>query len=88
MEIKKDQQNSSANLFKKSGISFVNVFNELNHENYQFKTPRQAPVYRPTKEEFELGPLNYIAKIREEAEQFGICKIIPPSVSTIYLLNY
>jgi [histone H3]-trimethyl-L-lysine4 demethylase len=37
-----------------------------------------APEYRPTEEEF-LNPLEFIAKIRPEAEKFGICKVIPPS---------
>lgn len=36
-----------------------------------------APVFRPTAEEFQ-HPLRYIESIRAEAEQFGICKIIPP----------
>lgn len=65
----------------KTGISYTNAFNRLNHDHYQFRTPPAAPIYRPTKEEFELGPLNYIAKIRHEAERYGICRIIPPSVS-------
>lgn len=33
----------------------------------------EAPVFRPTPEEFE-DPLAYIASIREHAESYGICK--------------
>ena len=36
-----------------------------------------APTYRPTCEQFR-NPLEYIALIRAEAEQYGICKIVPP----------
>ena len=39
---------------------------------------REAPVYRPTEEEF-LDPLKFIAGIRHEAEQFGLCRIVPPA---------
>lgn len=37
----------------------------------------QAPVYYPTEEEFK-DPLEFIDKIRAEAESFGICRIVPP----------
>jgi hypothetical protein len=37
---------------------------------------QQAPVFYPSKEEFE-SPLDYIESIREHAEKFGICKIVP-----------
>ncbi|GMH44241.1 hypothetical protein BSKO_12175 [Bryopsis sp. KO-2023] len=41
---------------------------------------RQAPVYRPTVEEFK-DVLGYIASIRPEAEKFGLARIIPPKAS-------
>ncbi|XP_039134068.1 uncharacterized protein LOC120271455 isoform X1 [Dioscorea cayenensis subsp. rotundata] len=37
----------------------------------------QAPVFFPTEEEF-ANPLEFISKIRPQAEPFGICRIVPP----------
>ncbi|XP_019053494.1 PREDICTED: lysine-specific demethylase JMJ15 isoform X2 [Nelumbo nucifera] len=37
----------------------------------------EAPVFYPNDEEFE-DALGYIAKIRKEAEPYGICRIVPP----------
>ena len=37
-----------------------------------------APVFYPTKEDFEGNPLEYVEKIRPVAEKYGICKIVPP----------
>ena len=38
----------------------------------------EAPTFRPSEDEFK-DPLKYIQKIRGYAEQFGMCRIIPPS---------
>lgn len=46
-------------------------------DNVGFIRPPEAPVYRPTLEEFK-DPIQYLESIRAEAELFGICKIIPP----------
>ncbi|XP_026391695.1 lysine-specific demethylase JMJ18-like isoform X1 [Papaver somniferum] len=37
----------------------------------------EAPVFYPNDEEFE-DTLSYIAKIREKAEPYGICRVVPP----------
>ncbi|KAK7080654.1 Lysine-specific demethylase 5A [Halocaridina rubra] len=47
------------------------------HQEFQFIFPPEAPVFKPTWEEFQ-DALGYINKIRPIAEQSGICKIVPP----------
>lgn len=42
------------------------------------KMIEEAPTFHPTVAEFKMGPINYIAKIRSQAEKYGICKIVPP----------
>lgn len=37
-----------------------------------------APTFYPTLEEFKKGPISYMEKIRPQAQQYGICKIVPP----------
>lgn len=38
---------------------------------------QEAPEYRPTPEQFR-DPVEYISSIKDEAQKFGIVKIIPP----------
>lgn len=66
-----------------TSICFKVGFNQDVHDDFEFVKPQEAPVFRPTPEEFELGPLEYIKKIRPLAEEFGICKVIPPAVSSL-----
>ncbi|KAK3286753.1 hypothetical protein CYMTET_5709 [Cymbomonas tetramitiformis] len=43
----------------------------------------EAPVYRPSVEEFQ-NPFAYIRKIRDEgASEYGICKIVPPCTPSV-----
>lgn len=37
-----------------------------------------APVFFPTVEDFQGNPLEYVERIRPQAEKYGICKIVPP----------
>jgi jmjN domain. len=37
-----------------------------------------GPTFFPTVEDFEGSPLDYIEKIRPIAQQYGVCKIVPP----------
>ncbi|PHT89879.1 Lysine-specific demethylase JMJ15, partial [Capsicum annuum] len=41
-------------------------------------TLQEAPVYYPNDKEFK-DPLGYIASIRHIAQQYGICRIVPPA---------
>jgi len=50
----------------------------------KYKKISPAPVFRPTEEEFK-NPLNYINSIRHVAQQYGICKIIPPKPQNEWL---
>lgn len=47
----------------------------------QFVPPPEAPVFEPNWQEFE-DPISYINKIKPIAENYGVCKIRPPPVSS------
>lgn len=46
-------------------------------EDARIDVLEEAPVFHPTEEEFK-DMLKYIATIRARAEQYGICRIVPP----------
>ncbi|KAL6043476.1 Lysine-specific demethylase 5A, partial [Balamuthia mandrillaris] len=41
----------------------------------------EAPTFRPTEEEF-ADPIKFIQSIRPLAQKYGICRVIPPSLSS------
>lgn len=38
-----------------------------------------APTFYPTVEDMEGNPLDFVEKIRPQAQKYGICKIVPPA---------
>ena len=46
--------------------------------NYDLSSLVEAPIFRPTEMEFS-DPIEYLEKIRDECEPFGICRIVPPA---------
>ncbi|XP_056629738.1 uncharacterized protein LOC130440524 [Diorhabda sublineata] len=77
---------SSANLYKRQPQKIKCRSNDFISPIYVSDFPKQiepaklveAPIFHPTDQEFQ-DPLEYIERIRHKAEQFGICKIVPPS---------
>lgn len=76
---------SSANLYKRqssksrSKLEFCIPVNVTEFPNVQ--NPAQmveAPIFHPNEKEFQ-DPIEYVEKIRLQAEKFGICRIIPPA---------
>lgn len=52
----------------------------------EFVPPPECPVFEPSWEDFS-DPLGFINKIRPIAEKTGICKIRPPEVKCLVLLQ-
>lgn len=75
-------ENSGSSMPNKA--SFINTARGFPADggDFEFFSPPDAPVFRPTEEEFARGPIHYVASIRAIAEPFGICRIVPPPVST------
>ncbi|RZF32830.1 hypothetical protein LSTR_LSTR011476 [Laodelphax striatellus] len=72
------QDGNSDDFFKRTCHGFcVNKRPRGIRYNYSFDRPPVAPTFYPTKEEFE-DPTLYINNIRPLAEQYGLCKVVPP----------
>ncbi|XP_044766850.1 protein Jumonji [Coccinella septempunctata] len=75
---------SSAKLYKrqnKSRSKPVENCNPVHMADFPCNGPGElveAPTFYPSEKEFQ-DPLEYIEKIGSKAEQFGICKIVPPN---------
>lgn len=76
---------SSAKLYKRqtskmrTKLDFCLPINVTEFPNAQSQAQMvEAPVFHPSDKEFQ-DPLEYIEKIRLQAEKFGICRIVPPS---------
>lgn len=89
-----DDDETAANLTAKyRNLPPIAVSSALDPSSVKTTTPRQedrkpsvprpfglqdCPEYYPTSEQFK-NPMEYIKSIAEEAMQYGICKIVPPS---------
>ncbi|XP_022118712.1 protein Jumonji [Pieris rapae] len=74
---RKDRETRDRHTNKQSHSGDSTSDDEIPIRKKQKMSILEAPVFRPTVDEFK-EPLTYIEKILPEASKYGLCKVIPP----------